>query len=142
MSTQVFVGVSTQAVEILTELHRRGVAVSLDGDDILLKPRQALDDTLRARIRQAKPAILEILRNRPSTCSPDCYEVEPGVWVHRPWARCTTIKPEAGEAQRRVSVTCWHCRGEKTCGCSACWQSGLQKCAPCRGTGQVWKWIQ
>ena len=93
---------------------------------------------------QSRPlhAILEVLRNRPGTCSADdCYEVSPGVWVHRPWAGCTTIQPEA-DALRKVAVTCWHCQGEKRCVCMACWQAGPGECVTCKGTGQAWRWVQ
>lgn len=56
----------SQAVEILAELHRRGVIVAVEGDTLCLKPRRALDDRLLARVRAAKPAILEALRNGPA----------------------------------------------------------------------------
>jgi hypothetical protein len=79
------------ATEILIELQRRGVMVAVDGDTLSLKPKSALDDSLLARVREAKPAILEALRNWPATCSPDCYEIEPGIWIHRPWTGCTTL---------------------------------------------------
>ncbi|SRR6266851_3805075 len=131
------------AVEILTELQRRGVIVAVEGDTLCLKPKRALDDTLLARVREAKPAILEALRkNRPATCSLDCYELEPGIWIHRPHAGCTTIKPEAG-SQHKVAATCWHCLGEEGCACSACWQTGGPgECVTCKGRGQVWRWVQ
>jgi TubC N-terminal docking domain len=131
----------TQATEILSELQRRGVIVAVEGDTLSLKPKRALDDTLLARVREAKPAILEALRNRPSTCSPDCYELEPGIWIHRPWAGCTTSKTESFEP-RKVSVTCWHCRGEKSCACVACWKAGPGECVACEGSGHVWRWVQ
>jgi hypothetical protein len=51
--------------EILDELRRRGVTVTVEGDTICLEPKRALDDALRARIRAAKPAILEALRTVP-----------------------------------------------------------------------------
>lgn len=73
------------AVEILVELQQRGIAVAVEGDTLCLKPKRALDAALLARIREAKPAILSVLRNRPVTCSADCYEVEPGVRIHHPW---------------------------------------------------------
>jgi hypothetical protein len=57
----------SQAAEILTELQRRDVIVAVEGDTLCLKPRRALDDTLLARVRDSKPAILEVLR-KPSTC--------------------------------------------------------------------------
>jgi len=130
--------VNPQVSEILGELERRGVVVAVVGDTLSLKPRRALDDALLARVREAKPAILEVLRNRPGTCSADCYEVEPGVWIHHPWNGCTTIQPEA-DALRKVAVTCWHCQGEKRCACMACWPG---ECATCKGTGQAWRWVQ
>jgi TubC N-terminal docking domain len=132
----------SRANEILTELQRRGVIVAVDGNTLSLKPKSALDDRLLARVREVKPAILEALRNRPATCSLDCYELEPGVWIHRPHTGCTTIKPKANGSQHKVAATCWHCRGQKKCGCSACWQGGPRECVACKGTGQGWRWLQ
>jgi hypothetical protein len=43
-----------------------------------------VDAALLARVREAKPAILEALRNLPATCAPSCYEIEPGYWIHHP----------------------------------------------------------
>lgn len=57
----------TQAAEVLCELQRRGVSVAADGDTLCLKPRGALDETLLARVRQVKPAIMEALRTG-NTC--------------------------------------------------------------------------
>jgi len=93
----------TTAAEILTELHRRGVTLKAEGNTLCLKPRRALDDGLLARIRDAKPAILDALRTRltavglgSAACgSPGCagcYEVEPGVRIH---------PPKCGEAYRK-----------------------------------------
>lgn len=133
----------TGAVEVLTELQRRGVRVAVEGDTLCLKPRRALDDALLARVREAKPAILDALRKRPATCSPNCYEVELGRWIHHPWVGCdTTTKSEGSERLRRVQDTCWHCHGEKRCDCIACWQAGPGACVTCKGSGQVWRWVQ
>jgi hypothetical protein len=78
----------SQAAEILTELQRRRVIVAVEGDTLCLKPRRALDDTLLARIREAKPAILEALRTGLAACgSPHCagcYDVGDGRKVHPP----------------------------------------------------------
>lgn len=131
-----------QAAEILTELQQRGVLVVVDGDTLCLKPKHALDDALLARVRKAKPAILEALRNRPATCSADCYELEPGIWIHRPWTGCTTVKLEPSGSKHKVAVTCWHCQGGKTCGCITCSQGGPGNCVTCNGTGQLMSWIQ
>ena len=85
------------AIEILAELQRRGVIVAVEGDTLCLKPRRALDDALLARVREAKPAILEALRDQPvksetesamcgsSHCA-GCYDVGDGRKIHPP--RC------------------------------------------------------
>jgi hypothetical protein len=36
--------------------------------------------------------------------------------------------------------TCWHCRGEGRCGCSACWKhfaGEVAQCVVCKGTGKL-----
>jgi hypothetical protein len=75
-----------QAADILTELQRSRVIVSIEGDTLCLKPRRALDDTLLARIREAKAAILEALRTGLAACgSPycaGCYDVGGGRKIH------------------------------------------------------------
>jgi TubC N-terminal docking domain len=134
--------VSRGAPQILAELQQRGVTVAVDGDILCLKPRRALDDALLVRVRAAKPAILELLRNRPATCAASCYEIEPGRWIHHPWNGCTTIEPKVAGLPRRAAETCWHCQGEKRCGCIACWNRGPGECVTCKGTGQVWRWVQ
>jgi TubC N-terminal docking domain len=78
----------TEAVAILTELHRRGVIVGVEGDTLCLRPRRALDDTLLARIREVKPAILEALRAGMAACGSahcaGCYDVGDGRKIHPP----------------------------------------------------------
>jgi hypothetical protein len=130
------------AAEVLCELQRRGVTLTADGDTLCLKPRRALDDALLARVREAKRAILEALRSRPATCATSCYEIEPSRSIHHPWNGCTTIQPEASEPLQKVQKTCWHCHGGKRCDCMACWQAGPSECVACKGSGQVWRWIQ
>ena len=129
------------AVEILAELAQRGAIVRADGETICLKPKSALDDKLLARVREHKPELLAALRKRPANCSPTCYEIEPGRWLHHPWDGCRTI-PSA-PPPRQVEITCWHCRGNTKCGCIACSEitsPGL--CAPCKGSGKVMAWVQ
>ncbi len=58
------------AAEILGELQKRGVTIRADGDTLTLKPRRALDDALLASVREAKPAILEALREKPTYAWP------------------------------------------------------------------------
>jgi|HubBroStandDraft_6_1064221.scaffolds.fasta_scaffold888924_2 hypothetical protein len=103
----------TQAAEILTELSGRGVSVTVEGDILCLKPRRALDDALLARVRDSKPAILEVLRKDPSS-----YAETP--------------------AQVPATMTCWHCCGSGECNCSTCgvmkplvmWAAG--ECVACK----------
>ena len=132
----------TDVAEVLTELQRRGVSVAVKGDTLCLNPRRSLDDALLARVREAKPAILEALRSRPATCAASCYEIDAGRWIHHPWNGCTTIQPKADAPLRKVRETCWHCHGEKECGCIVCWQAVPSECVVCKGSGQVWRWVQ
>jgi hypothetical protein len=103
----------TQVAEILTELRGRGVSVTVEGDILCLKPRRALDEVLLARVRDSKPAILEVLRRLPSN-----YAGTP--------------------AQVPATMTCWHCGGSGECNCSTCgvmkpfvmWAAG--ECVACK----------
>jgi TubC N-terminal docking domain len=92
-------------VAILSELQRRGVSVTSDGDALVLKPRSAVDSELLARVREHKPEIIRLISSHPRTCAPSCYEIEPGRWIHHPWEGCTTIKTGAIEPQARSSPT-------------------------------------
>lgn len=103
----------TQVAEILTELRGRGVSVTVEGDILCLRPRRALDDALLARVRDSKPAILEVLRKLTSNCV-------------------------ATPAQIQATAMCWHCRGSGECNCSTCgvmkpstiWAAG--ECVACK----------
>ena len=127
--------------QILDSLRTLGITVVASGDRLRLQPASNLPAEMISLIREAKPAILEALRNRPATCSLDCYELEPGFWIHRPWTGCTTGDAEVAQPLRRVAVSCWHRQGERECSCSACWQARPSECAWCKGTGQVWQWV-
>lgn len=130
---------------ILSELQRRGISVTADGDALVLKPRRAVDSELLARVRQHKPEIIRALSARPATCSTSCYEVERGKWIHRPWTGCCTPMPPQTE-RREVEAVCWHCGGERRCACSTCALEERGRpagpCAACRGTGKAMQWIQ
>ena len=98
----------SQAAEILNELQQRGVTVAVEGDTLCLKPRRALDDTLLARIREVKPAILKALRTGMAACgSPDCagcyiVDAETGARIH---------PPKCGEEYRRL-LERWQPKGK------------------------------
>jgi hypothetical protein len=126
--------------EVLTEFSRRGIRMRLVGAAVKLSPKSALDAKLLARARAVKNEIVRMLSSRPETCSKECYEVEHGRWIHRPWAGCTTTRTSAGEAPRRVAeVVCWHCLGTKHCSCSS---HVSNVCGVCQGAGSVQGWVQ
>lgn len=155
----------SSTLAILIELRRRGVSVIADGDALVLKPKRAVDGELLALVREHKPDIIRALSVRPATCSPTCYEIEPGRRIHRPCDGCKTpllepIEPIVptradcgcdGPVCRRCWLcaehcsclpqgTCWHCRGEGRCGCTACWKGyagETARCVVCEGTGKL-----
>jgi hypothetical protein len=81
----------------------------------------------------------------PADCGPDCYEIEPGRRIHRPWAGTCRAKIQTAEP-RRVERECWHCRGTLRCACIACAESLVSgadaECDVCHGTGKVMAWVQ
>jgi len=155
----------TGTAAILTELQRRGISAVVEGDTLVLKPKHALDNELLARVRERKLEIIRALAMRPTTCSPTCYEIEPGRWIHHLWNGCRTPAPEFreliipsradcgcdGQACRRCWLCvehcrclpkedCWHCRGKGRCVCTACWKSHAGEIAPCvvcNGAGKL-----
>src|ERR1700676_4152896 len=130
--------------DILAELSSRGITVRAHGETLRLRPKAALDDGLLARVQAHKPDILAVLSGRLSSCSPTCYEIEPGKWIHHPWDGCKTSVPSReryvpsradcgcdGPVCSRCFLcsdhcrclpqnTCWHCKGERACRCSTC----------------------
>jgi hypothetical protein len=96
----------SQADEVLSELQRRGVVVAMEGDILCLKPKRALDDSLLARIREVKPAILKALRSGLAACGPPhcagCYDVGDRRRIH---------PPKCGE-KYRASLERWEARGK------------------------------
>jgi tubulysin polyketide synthase-like protein len=131
------------ATDLLEELSRRGVAVRADGETIRLKPRVLLNEGLLSRVKAHKPEILAVLSALPARCSPTCYEIEPGEWIHHPWDGCKTCLTLSREKPlQKVESVCWHCNGERVCPCSTCWNpatGGPSDCAACKGTGKVWQ---
>jgi hypothetical protein len=102
------------AAEILGELHRRGVSVALDGDTLCLKPKRALDDSILARVREAKPVILKVLRSRSVMDSAQCQHCRGEGLCD--CSTCGTMKPHI------------------------VWTAG--RCAACRGAGAIQRRIQ
>jgi hypothetical protein len=126
--------------EVLIEFSRRGIRMRLVGAAVKLSPKSALDARLLAQARAVKNEIVRMLSSRRETCSKECYEVERGRWIHRPWAGCTTARTSADETPRRMAeLVCWHCLGTKQCGCSS---HDSDVCGVCQGAGSVQGWVQ
>jgi len=136
----------TEAQSLISEIVQRGVSLRVDGGDLVLKPRRALDGDLLDRIREHKTEILRVLSGHPGTCAPSCYEIEPGRWVHRPWDGCkTSVASPPLKVTQKAEQTCRHCRGEGRCSCIVCWDArthGPGECVRCRGRGMLWSWVQ
>lgn len=48
-------------VELMSQLHRRGAALSADGERLIVRPSSVLDDALRAAIREHKAALIRLV---------------------------------------------------------------------------------
>ena len=119
------------ALQILQMLQSLGVSVSvLEGDRLRFKPAERIPADLIPTLREAKRAILEILHGRPATCSPSCYEVEPGRWIHRPWDGCST-RPSPMPSPTVAQAECKHCDGAGECSCPACTLRRSEEPVPC-----------
>jgi hypothetical protein len=135
---------------ILEELKAIGVEVLPHGSDLVIRPASKVPPELKERLRAHKAEVLAILKAgaastgaRRATCSPTCYEVEPGRWVHHPRDGCRTV-PQMSAA-RSVERECWHCSGGGKCRCIVCCNPLTREageCVPCKGTGKVWAWLQ
>ena len=49
------------ARELLSDLAAEGMSVAADGDTLVIRPASKLTDTMRAALREAKPALLVLL---------------------------------------------------------------------------------
>jgi len=49
------------ASDLFHELTAHGLIIALEGDNLMVSPRERLTDPLRARIREAKPDLLRLL---------------------------------------------------------------------------------
>jgi hypothetical protein len=119
------------AAQILQTLQSLGVTVTeVDGDRLRLEPANRIPVGLIPRLREAKPALLEALRKRPTACSSSCYEVEPGRCIHYPERGCkapVSLKRATGVPQ----AECKHCDGTGQCSCPACTLRRTEETVPC-----------
>jgi hypothetical protein len=78
------------AMALLHEVNSLGVELHSDGTDLILRPSGKTPPELKERLKAVKAELIAILRTRPETCAPTCYEIEPCRWVHHPWNGCRT----------------------------------------------------
>jgi hypothetical protein len=132
----------TTAIEVLSELAARGVAVRVEGDALKLKPASALDAGLLERVREAKREIVAALA-RPTVQPGECPHCEgKGECDCRACTLRRTEKPvpclmcHAQERQVWLAATrpetCWHCGGAGKCECISC----EKVCGVCGGSGK------
>lgn len=80
----------------------------------------------------------------PSECGPDCYGIEPGRRIHRPWPGKCRTRFETREP-RQIERQCWHCHGSTRCACIPCCEglpAGSETtCMVCKGTGKALVWV-
>jgi hypothetical protein len=84
------------------------------------KPSEPPNDSAQAHAHD----ILADLSGRPAACSPTCYEIEPGKWIHHPWDGCET--PIRGSAEPIIPACAdCGCAGKV---CSRCWLCAKVHC--------------
>lgn len=156
-----------KAEAIIEAVVNAGGELTVSGDRIRYRlPKDCPEkERILDGLREHKPEIIRALASRPATCSPSCYEIEPGRWIHHPWNGCRTPLPESAEPTvpthadcgcsgpvcRRCWLCvehcrclpkgiCWHCGGEGRCACTACWKRSADEtaqCVVCEGTGKL-----
>ena len=75
------------AVEILAGLQAAGVAVRVDGDNLLCRPRAAVPAPLLDEVARLKPEIIALIREAPPTTCPDCNQLD-YMPLGGNWRRC------------------------------------------------------
>jgi len=137
-----------KAAAIIKEVVNAGGGLTVAGDRLHYRLPKNYPEKQRIlhELREHKPEIVRLLSSRPQTCASSCYEVEPGTWSHRPWDGCQTcLVAQPKKPARKVESACWHCDGDRACRCSTCWNPATREradCTVCKGTGQVWQWLQ
>ncbi len=75
------------AAEIVSELQAAGVAVRLDGGNLLCRPRAAVPAVLLDEVVRRKPEIIALIREAPPTACPACHQIDYMPLGGR-WRRC------------------------------------------------------
>jgi len=68
------------ARDLLADLASSGISVAADGDQLVIRPASRLTDQHRVAIRDAKPAILVMLRNKPAANDPGPPDTDHWNW--------------------------------------------------------------
>ena len=116
------------AMDVLSELKRRGVQVEAHGGLLRFWPRNAVSSDLLEMLRQQKAEILKLLVLVVGETAP---------------ARLARIRGRDAVTVVRGADVCWHCKGTKFCRCISCgvqtpdmgWSPGI--CVACKETGYL-----
>ena len=68
-------------IELINDLAQRGIELAADGKRLLYRPRQAVDESLRATLANRKHEILELLRGHEQTDSDPARPSQQGTGV-------------------------------------------------------------
>jgi hypothetical protein len=100
---------------LLEELRHRGVKVSTDGDELVLRdPGDMLTDRLLEAVRTAKPALLMLLAAAAPTAEPlDEEHHQLGAYGMGRCQRCRRIMVD--RHLRNVDARTWECRDRQDC---------------------------
>lgn len=114
---------------VLEEIEALGVEIFSQGGNLVIQPASRVPSELKERLRAHKAEVLAVLKPRPAACSPTCYEVEPGRWIHHPWDGCKII--QSARARSDAEGTCTHCDGAGKCPCPSCTLRLTSEAVPC-----------
>jgi len=71
-------------IELINDLAQRGIELAADGKRLLYRPRQAVDESLRATLANRKHEILELLRGHEQSDSDSARPSHPGTGASSP----------------------------------------------------------
>jgi len=84
------------AAEILSGLLAAGVAVRVDGDNLLCRPRAAVPAPLLDEVVRHKPEIIALIREAPPTICPACNHTDYMPLDAGNWRRCWVCRRRWG----------------------------------------------
>lgn len=128
------------ARELLADLKGEGLSVTAEGDRLVIRPASKLTDDMRAALREAKPALLELLAGEAETARRMLAEVE---WqdadIERFKSRFNRLVrwgwPTADAEALAERLTLRDRAGDTRVSCADCRHYGLGRCCNHRRAG-------